>query len=444
MRQSREARRDRVLVAPHHHLRGRGVLARGDHEVAVTFWVQGSLYRPADEWEVEIALADAEHDRWDQVLDRDGGFPLVLRGRTENNHDVLLPEVHQRRWVAGRLEAYAWDLRIDCVPQEDALPDQRVTVYLTPTPLPVPRPFFLVFNQNGELSPLPERDGKERPDDVVTTSAGGASFTRDYLWETVDVAGVQGDLRIPAPALHLTIAAHARSADPMETLQHVNGALADVLDVLSFLSRRFVRWTRMYLSSSRSEGEKVLDYRTSEWWRTIGSPRDGRSREPLVNLNRMPPDGIERMLAAYRSKAHRSLRAAITYSLAVQERTHLEAAFTSAITALEALLKATEPPGSKMVTSKRAAAMIETAGVRWDDLWPAGTALETALKAIFDRRNTFVHEGVFPEITQAHVDTERLALVCERVLFSLLDGDEDWRTPVLDRGKAGWLAAHPA
>lgn len=429
-------------LLPRERLRGHGVLARGDVTAPVSFLIEGSLHRPSERWDLEVTRAEPAHASWLAVLDGDNTASLTLRGRDSGGNGLLLPEVHARTWTGAHMNGFAWDVRINCELHPTALPEQYVSVYLTSTGLAVPRPWSVIKSTSGEITRIPESKIEDRPDDNLSTAAGVARLTLDYQWERVDIDGIEADLRVPVPALHLTVANDAREADPMVVMRAVDEAIADVLDVLSFLSRRYVRWTRMRFTAVQREGDRTIDYRVSKWWRTIGSSR-GRSRDGLVVLpGRMPSDALDHMLRAYRRQGHRSLRAAIVYVLAAREPVHLESRFTSAFTAVEALLTATNAPNERPA-GKRAADMFARAAVRWDDLWPGGTELESALLTLYKRRNLFVHEGIFPDMDHAHVGTQRLVHLCERMLFALMEGDAEWLTPRLEDAETAWLARQP-
>ncbi|MDF1502296.1 hypothetical protein [Roseisolibacter sp. H3M3-2] len=440
---------DRYVVGAHADLlprerrRGHGVLARGDATAPVSFLIDGSLHRPSERWDLEVTRAEPAHAPWLAVLDGDDAAPLTLRGRDSGGNDVLLPEVHAGTWTGAHMTGFAWDVRINCEPYPAALPEQYVSIYLTPTGLAVPRPESVVKSTSGEITRIPESTIEDRPDDNLSTAAGVARLTLEYRWERVDIDGVEADVRVPVPALHLVVADDVCAADPMVVMHAVDEAIADVLDVLSFLSRRYVRWTRMRFTGVRREGDRTIDYQVSKWRRTIGSSRPRRSRDGLMVLpGRMPSDALDHMLGAYRRREHRSLRAAIVYVLAAREPVHLESRFTSAFTAVEALLTATNAPDERPA-GKRAADMFARAAVRWDDLWPGGTELEPALLALYKRRNLFVHEGLFPDVDHAHIGTQRLVHLCERMLFALMEGDTEWLAPRFGDAETAWLARQP-
>ncbi len=73
-------------------------------------------------------------------------------------------------------------------------------------------------------------------------------------------------------------------------------------------------------------------------------------------------------------------------------------------------------------------------------LWPEGITLDEAMRSAFNRRNQFFHVGQFPEPRVAYVDATRIRLVCERLLFAFIGGDQQWQTLGVYEESA-WLAS---
>ena len=463
---------------------------RGRLELPVTFILEGSPFRPADGWHLEAyAAADHSDPVWSDLTEVTDPS-LSLTGRMDNGRSIHIPVVHWTQQSGSRLTAEVWDIRYDCTSAPEVPATQHATVYLTQTPLALPIVGSLARSWTGELSPLPG-DQAEHTGVTVLTNVGDAKLQLIYVWDDVDVEGVRADLRVPVPAIQGDVNSGALSADPDQILEAVGSALEDTLDVLSLLSRRYVRWTRIKLYSTWLKDGQLSNYQESEWVRTIGASPTDRRREALVAAGRMPPDALSALVAQYSALPRKhAVRAAITYCLAVEDSTHLESSLSSAFTAIEALLSSislSQGSGSEQLdraafrdlheriselarvfvqerqldssvadmlvrrvgdlgrrpVSDRLQDVVVSAGVSWQDLWPDGTTLSAAMGQAFRRRNQFFHVGRFPGPKMAYVDARRLRILCERLLFSLIGGEtqwQSWRT----YEESAWLASHPA
>lgn len=452
-----------------------GDLHIGDERVGpVAMTLEREGYETSTPWRFAAHVVRAEHE--ERPFQSHVRGRVHFRGLTDRGRPIVLPDLKWTRQWAERLEGKAHRalFRADVL---ESVPDvQDVTVRLTPTSLALPELDMLTHSYRGEIGLLDEsRD--ERPPVIVPTALGDARFALQYEWDRFKVAGEDGMLRRSSPTLRLTVAAEHRAADVESLLRAVADALVTPLAILSHLSRRHVRWTRLELLSRWMSGEAMHDYHESVSWQAVhASPATSDWRGRLTNPYRMAPEDIGAMVQKYESLPFRdSLAAGITYAVAAFDADSTEVSLAMAVTAFEAVVQGiTKSNGSDLTLSRaqfdklasalrktiqefasakqlrdettnelvskvaemqrrpiavRGAEVIARLGVEWTDLYPRGTDLLAALKAAFRRRNDYLHAGRFPDRTQAYADTMRFLTLAERMVFAAVGGDRAWCDP---------------
>jgi hypothetical protein len=77
----------------------------------------------------------------------------------------------------------------------------------------------------------------------------------------------------------------------------------------------------------------------------------------------------------------------------------------------------------------RVVALVNSRSIEWEDLWPEGMALEPALQGEFNVRNTLIHTGFIEDPWRAIAAKYRVHALTERLLYSIIGGDPNWRDP---------------
>ena len=453
-------------------IHGTGTLRKGTFAMPVaSFDLTRRRFRPADEWELTAHVSREHWPQWNFITDVTADR-LELEGITDSGEGVRLPNVQWAHQPAGRLQAEVSEVQFNIESSERVPNEQFITIRLSPTPLALPAVDGLTRSWTGELS-VPPQLRVEQEAGIIPTDLGMAELYEHYLWDELQVEGTKGRLSVAVPSLHIKVAAEARSADPLGVMKRCAVTISDALLLLSFLSRRFVRWTEIQLHSRWYDEERLVDAKLSRWLRSISVAEIRRFHSPLVNPYRLPKDAIGRLTERFRQLPFKdAVNAAITYSVAAREALELETSLATAFTALEALTsgvarysqkdrslddktftalsrhlkkeiaqffaqkelseEAQESIVRKLPELQRQPiiaqiiAMLSQYGVHWADLWPNETEVSTGLRKAFSRRNAFFHGGKFPAPGQALADAHRLCVLTERALYSILEGRSDW------------------
>jgi hypothetical protein len=374
----------------------------------------------------------------------------------------------------GILHAEASELLLESPRVDGQVERQEVMVILTPTPIATPtRSFLIQVPDTGELKALNE----DREPDIVTWNPifGRGEFLQRYTFEQVRVAGQPSLVRVPEPSIRLELHEDVRDDDPYRAAQRVRESVDLLLRLISFLSRQHVRWHTMRVTT-RCRPESAVFEQRFEWRRSDGSigPKSAFGR--LVNPYRAPRDYLERMYAVFDGLTYRdAVSAAILYLVASTQERFLESELVNAFTALESLidgivavsgrrklllgakgdrfrrvmeaqidtfcaqegLDATTrdalvsklPELNRPTITSKVEAIVAEVGIAWKDLWPTHESLSVGLQESYKIRNTFIHTGKLPPALRAHLESVRVRALCERLLYRLLGGEDDWREP---------------
>jgi hypothetical protein len=453
-------------------IHGTGTLRKRTFAMPVaSFNLTRQRFRPADEWELTAHVSREHWPQWNFITNVTADR-LELEGITDSGEGVRLPNVQWVRQTAGRLQAEVSEVQFNIESSERVPNEQFITIRLSPTPLALPVVDGLTRSWTGELS-VPPQLRVERGAAIIPTELGLAELYEHHLWDDVQVEGMKGRLSVAVPSLHIKVAAEARSADPLGVMKRCAVSISDALLILSLLSRRFVRWTEIELHSRWYDEGRLIEAKICRWLRSISLADINRFRTPLVNPHCLPTDAIGQLTERFRELPFKdAVSAAITYSVATREAFELETSFATAFTALEALTSgvARDSHKDRSLTDKtfralstrlkkeiarfiaeeelseevkesivrklpelqrqpiiaQIVAMLSQYGVHWSDLWPNETEVSSGLRQAFSRRNAFFHGGKFPAAGQAFVDAQRLCVLTERALYSILDGSSDW------------------
>jgi hypothetical protein len=338
--------------------------------------------------------------------------------------------------------------------------------------------------------PVLTSDAVPRPRKVFLSLAGRRlRFALHFAWDEAMVAGQRTTMRIPQP----TLTGHSTRRSLTKSVANLCDRLAAALDritpLLSLLSRRHVRWSEIRIDSrSREPAFAFSTYR-----RVRGSRSSHRARdvEALLLPGRMSPDWLTRLASRYlQLPAQESVAAAIVYLIVARDSAFVDAAAANAYTAFEATLNALGDPATAYAMPSaafdklarqlrrtvrdfaaqsalpeaavdsvigklpdlrrppvvgRAVGYLRAHGIETADLWPADVSLDTGLRAIFARRNHFIHAAELGSVHQARVDAERLMILTERMLLRAIGAETAWESPLAFRDPYNLhLVAEPA
>jgi hypothetical protein len=395
---------------------------------------------------------------------------LELIGRTEGGVKVHVDPMFPRLIRRDQLEADVYSLFLG-VPEHSERPQwQRLSVELTPTAIAHGEREWLARSPTGEIKALPEARPKRAPT-IVSLESGAARFVRRYEFHDIEVSGIPGLVRVPTPVLAIDVKGRRRSGNFRDLCRRIGDEVEDALRVISLLSRRQVRWTRIRHSSRGPKGNPWWE--DGEWSRPMSATGNEVRRSALLNAYRLPPAALDQLVKAYRSLPFKAAAAAsITYTIASFDAEVVDTQLANAFTGFEALVNGIgEATGSwrtmrrrqydklraimqreiavfgtehqlaewqaaevreklaelqRRPIVERAYELLTEYAVEWSDLWPPGIDLREALRAAYRRRNDFVHAGRLPSPLRASADARRIRALSERLLLRCLGADPDW------------------
>ena len=455
-------------------LRGSGTFLRNNVSVEISMFVaRRNKYDPHSAWNFAVAAVPRRDRGWDALL-APGPGALVFRGKLDWGVDVFIPQVQPAGHRIGEFRGTAQEIVIgpSSLPQKPRR--QRVSVHLWPTPIALEEVDDLVHWWTGEIKPARRLRGKKqkRRDPKIQFAIGGFDFAQHADFDYVRIADIKSTVVIPRPTLFGSVRAKYKTDDLDKLFSQFSDELDDFARVLTFLSRRNVRWSRMHLTSDVSENDK------SHWVeqrriRASYSTKGQREREPLINPHRLSPDDLNNIYQAYRaSPIKQSLASAIIYTVAGYDSTFADSRIANAYTAIEAVVSGLtehdesaytiskplfkklakklrtnitefadtvkiDPLMATAITNKlpelrrrpiidQVVDCIREHDIAWKDIWPDGVELRGAIGKLYKRRNRFIHSGQLGNVGQASVDAERLLIITERLIFRLLNGNPAW------------------
>jgi hypothetical protein len=457
---------------------GTGVLVEEGREYPCDrFELERRLYDPESEWLFRAFVATSSHARGREAFPH-GYSPVSFQGRDERGRAVSVERLHLRgsvhRQSLAEFTAISQSVAIGTARLNGRCARQIIAVHLWPTELVEPEVPMPARAWTGELksfgrgaAPKPRR---------VRVSLGGIEFrlSMHYEWDDVAVEGKKSVLRVPRPTLSAVIRGRSCAAEPQELMRRVERDLGDLLSVISFASRRFVRWSRFTIQSELKTGPDAgfHEFKVVSGSRSVNYDK-GASH--LLHGFAMPEDWPAKLLGVFQSLSKKEvIAAAIHYLIAAQHATFIEEALSSAYTAFESTLSALSDPSREhsLGSSKyrRLAAEVRAtiesfcekngvssedrdaivaklpelrrrpilrramecfAEMRIDlsDLWSHDKSALDEFGALLQRRNAYIHTGQLGGIDEAIADKERLIAITERLVMSSLNVQRTWLSP---------------
>lgn len=455
---------------------GTGSLIRGDVVVPVVRYVlTRNRYDAESEWEFRAFSDDddAWNPRW-EALFASGREALRFDGADDQGMPVSVAALHFRRYGGREFEATAQTVTTGRPSIEADCDSQHIRIDLWPTALAEPEVLYPILHWTGEIKTRRSK-GKRAASKVWVQIAGHRlRFSQHFKWDEVIVGGQKSTVRIPVSSLSGRVHARKRSGSVESLCDALESELEDLTRLLTLLSRRHVRWSRITISTRWKQGE-YRDFATYSRIRGSRSSHRVREIDPLVVPGRMPDEWLQQLLTRYRTLDSKdSVAAAIIYLIVARDSGFVDARIANAYTAFEASLNALSDEASSFslpsaafskLASKvrtvvrefavsrdlpadtleeiikkvpelrrrpivdRAIEYITSNAIDTSGIWPVEISLTDVLGAIFRRRNQFIHTGELGEIHQVSVDAQRLMTLTERMLLQALGVKDDWVHP---------------
>lgn len=270
---------------------------------------------------------------------------------------------------------------------------------------------------------------------------------------------------------------------PPEFVSVIEEEMDDPLRLLSFLSRRILRWFEIEASFQPPDADNLSRY-------SFVKRRDFRThidveKDSVLSQPQLAQGGFEVLLKGLRASPIKDcLRTAMVYVSSSHQKQSLEDSLAAAYLALETIsLGFAQNTGTEKVLvgqddekfaalmsstieafckegsiksevkqqlianvkssprtsfKRRVKALIEDKQIPTEDLWPAGTKLSEGLQSVIERRNKFIHEAKMPSpLWPIAKDRQRIQALVERSILVLLG----WSPSQIDASGHGysWL-----
>ena len=447
---------------------GWGILCSAVAEVPVaSIALARPKYAHDKDWDVDLHIAREHWTVLAKVLaaETDAGFEFI--GHTVRQEHLHIPHLHRTHYMPGRVEGFCSELELDATDLPAAPTTQTVLVALSPTDLAVAEVRALLREGTGEV----RADGRRAPF-VWTTSLGQAELSRWHHWEVASVQGVPSSVEVPEAQIRIELPDVSKSTKPRVLFDSLLSDLREMLQLLSFLGRRPVRWSRISVGSLRDSGENDGYLQTSVFHKRAMSTFRPRTHDPIINVARMDATSLDQLYSRFIALPYReSIYNAISFLLATFDTTTIAPAVTSAWTALESVvdgvtrheqrvhtlndstfrglrkilerdIKAFLPGPDHKNTRRdiknklselrlrpfvrRVVELIEREEIEWHNLFPENVDLEAALTAAYARRSALIHRGEESAIRVFHADLFRVHALAERLIYCLIGGRPDW------------------
>lgn len=453
---------------------GSGRLSRADTVVPVIRYIlTRRQYDVESEWEFHAFVEKGADERWGRLL-APGPAPISFSGIDEWGGPITVPILHFRKQSGREFEAVAQTVSVGISVLEGACDHQHIRIDLWPTGLDDPEVLYPALYWTGEIKAKRTKSELLRPKVWLRVARHRVRFSKHYTWDDAIVGGQRGIVRIPVARLSGPVHARMRSLSVEQLCDALEPDLDDLARLLTLLSRRHVRWSRIEIATRSRRGDGV-EHNTYQRIRGSHSSQRLRETQPLLVPGRMPPGWLEQLLANYRAlPAKDSIAGAIIYLTVARDSPFVDGAVANAFTAFEASLNALSRPTSafslgssefgrlasdvratvrRFGTEKalpsdtiasisrkipelrrrpivdRAVEYLTSKSIDLSGLWPPDVHLSDGLGAMFQRRNHFIHAGELGGIHQASTDAERFIVLTERMLLHALGVSDEWVHP---------------
>jgi hypothetical protein len=338
------------------------------------------------------------------------------------------------------------------------------TIHFTPTDLAQPEVAGVVRYWTGEVK------GKRDDSRVMRLTApiGDGTFSRNVAFEDAVVGDLQVDVHIPVPTLVFQLTGVLRESPASEVLDAIGATVASIEPVISFLSRRQVRWVETQLLSRRGQEAQLFEVRRLR--SVFGSPKPP---EPLIWPARLGQDGLAQIYRNYIDSPYReSIEHAITYLNAHWHQGFIEEQFANAFTALETVVNGVnavdgddrslsnedfkdlrrdlEESIAQFAARKnldkrwraetyerlselrrrsivpRALELVDRYSVPWQIMWRGDADIGSELREAYKRRSVFLHTGRIVDYDEVHADSVRVHFLAEQLVYRILGAKKDW------------------
>lgn len=353
----------------------------------------------------------------------------------------------------------------------DELPTyQYISVYLSDTNLALPENSNLNFHYSGEIKSL---HGEEIESNCFTfdTKVGVATLVKHYSFESNDSYNNDSDvdMRISRVTINIPVEKTKINKDTKEIFKATKESLDPIEYVLSYLSRRQVRWHEIVLISEINTGDRHV-HESCVIRQGVSTPQslfslitphnitDHKSLDVLVN-------------SLVSSPFRKEIEHSINYLNAMLRHSTIEARALFSFTAFEALINGiSEYSGKQDLLSEvdfnylrkqvektiklyslengigakvrgemykkvcelnvapivsRAVDVITNHNVPYNYVI-GSSALEEWLRHAYMQRSLFVHRGDIRDIDDFVLSSDRIHALTECVIYSLVGGDNDW------------------
>lgn len=448
-----------------------GNIIIGDREISVTnVKIIRKKYLYLDDITFQANFSKNDRVTISDLTDTSGGT-FVLKGLLRNKL-VVTAEAYWNTLNENEISGIVTELRITSEVLVDTPKRQFIYANLSDTCLALPEVNYLAYHFNGEIKEF--GDSKEKKKGFTfSTELGLATLVRHYSFEDDDSDDTDVVIRISRVTLNIEVEGKFLSFNQGLLFDKFKKILKPIESVISFLSRRQVRWYELILTSEEAgEGSKVWESRElRKGFSTI------KPDVTLVNPYCLKmSDSLDAILKSYINSPYcESIGHSINYLNARWKDNTIETKASNSFTAFETIVNGiSEYHGDqeiikgnhfKKLRSKiekvikeyciennyereirsdlykkvselkrapvvsRAIILLEKNEIYHLDIIRGEESLKCFLQDAYGTRSLFLHTGKIEDFSKFLYQADRIHALTERLIYKIIGGKKEWLDP---------------
>lgn len=408
-----------------------------------------------------------------RTINKENGGKFNISGK-KNSEIPICAKAYWTNQEGNLISGVVTELQIECETLKNMPGRQYIYANLSSTNLSLPEVKHLVFHWTGEIKPM-EWDDEERQDPFVfNTKLGEAKFSLHYDFESTDTGEPNLDVRIPKTVIGVEITEDLCKKDVKTIIEEFKKEIKSIEFILSFFSRRQVRWYEINLVSDKFENKEKL-YQSRLIRQGFSTP------EPLyrfVNPYRFTnKTNMGDVVELFKESPYKEpIEHTINYLNGVWDDRTIESIITTSFTAFETIINGVSdidnnidiidddhfkairkkiestikaycldnkfdgdvrselyrklPEIQRSAIIPRSLAILERYGISYHDIIKNEDTLEKWLRDVYSQRSLLIHTGRVPNLFKLGREAYRIHALTERLVYELVGGKKEWLDPM--------------
>ena len=441
-----------------------GYLTVGDNEFHVkNIKIIRKKYLYLDD--ITFKVNFSKNDRVSIVdLTGDNGGTFLLKGSLLNKSEVVA-NAYWMNLNENELSGIITELKISNEILESVPRRQFLHANLSDTCLALPEVDYLAYHYTGEIKTFLDKKSKKN-DSSFSTGIGRATLVKHYSFEDDETDDTDVLIRVSRVTVNIDLEEQYRSCDQNILLEKFKNELEPIEYILSFLSRRQVRWHELILIS-----EDTNVWETRELRKGFSTTKPDNT---LVNPHCLSDSGsLDEVVKLYIGSPYQeSIKHSVNYLNARWKDSSIETMASNSFTAFETIVNGIcEHHGNQEIIEgihfkklrgkiekvikeycvdngfgggirsdlykkvnelkrapivSRAIKIIEENNIYISDLIKNDESLELFLRDAYRERSVFLHTGKIENFSDFLFKADRIHALTERLIYKLVGGKKDW------------------